>query len=100
MNAIKLTYITLGATLLFSSCSQEEIIDYGNAGSDRRIIFHTALPAVTTRSQVITKEKLTSFQLTAFNPEDENLINKETGHLKRYIESELLNKEDDNPISS
>ncbi|MDE6794287.1 MAG: fimbrillin family protein [Muribaculaceae bacterium] len=100
MNAIKLTYITLGATLLFSSCSQEEIINHGNAGSDRRIIFHTALPAVTTRSQVITKEKLTSFQLTAFNPEDENLINKETGHLKRYIESELLNKEDDNPISS
>ena len=93
MNAIKLTYITLGTTLLLSSCSQEEVIDHGNAGNDRRIIFHTALPAVTTRSQVITKDNFSSFQLTAFNPYDKGLIDNSNGKLIEYINNKPLIKE-------
>ena len=91
MNTIvKTSYIILGSALLLSSCAQEEAPTVRHDGNDRRIIFHTSLPEVTTRATEITKD-LPHFFMTAFDETDSKLIVGDT--LKGYFYNIKLEKE-------
>lgn len=68
----KTSYIILGSALLLSSCAQEETPTLRPDGDDRRIIFHTSLPELTTKATEITKD-LPYFFMTAFDENDDKL---------------------------
>ncbi len=70
---IKSTYFFIGLGLMFSACSQEDI----PGGPDRennRIEFSTTLPELTSRAEVITKDNLRYFYVTAFDMADQTLM--------------------------
>ncbi len=70
ITTIKPAYLFLGAALLLSACSEDD--QPGNIGrDDNRVIFHTSLPGITSRAEVVTTESLDYFMVTAFDPEDE-----------------------------
>ena len=79
---VKTSYIILGSALLLSSCAQEEAPNVRPDGNDRRIIFHTSLPELTTKATGITKD-LPHFFMTAFDETDSKLIVGDT--LKGYF---------------
>lgn len=88
MNAIKLTFISIGALLALSACDKDEMsIDERNK-NDRRIVFRASLPEVTSRAQTITKDNLSYFYVTAFDPDDGDLI--QNNILKEYIKNKEL----------
>lgn len=88
MNTIKLIFVSIGALLALSACDKDEMsIDERNK-NDRRIVFRASLPEVTSRAQTITKDKLSYFYVTAFDPDDGDLIRNDI--LKEYIENEKL----------
>lgn len=67
-----LLYLTLGAIILISSCSQEEIAgDKSGIGDDNRIVFRATLPELTTRVADVTV--LESFQVTGFTNNNSSL---------------------------
>ncbi|MDE7421658.1 MAG: fimbrillin family protein [Muribaculaceae bacterium] len=84
MNKIVTTsYIILGSVLLLSSCAQEEAPIVRTDGNDRRIIFHTSLPEVTTKATEITKD-LPHFFMSAIDETDDKLT--------EYIDSVRVEK--------
>ncbi|MDE6511923.1 MAG: fimbrillin family protein, partial [Muribaculaceae bacterium] len=86
---VKTSYIIFGSALLLSSCAQEEAPIVRPDSNDRRIIFHTSLPEVTTKAAEITKD-LPHFFMTAFDETDDNLI--ESGKIREYIDSVRIEK--------
>ncbi|MDE7379031.1 MAG: fimbrillin family protein [Paraprevotella sp.] len=90
MNTIvKTLYIILGGTLLLSSCAQEEAPIVRTEGNDRRIIFHSSLPEVTSRASKIATT-LDYFYMTVFDESDNKLIS--DGKLIEYVDSLQINK--------
>ena len=89
---IKSTYLLPAAMLLLTACSQEEGIPSVDTGDGNRIIFRASVPDSETRAQVVGKDDIQSFFLTAFNPEDPD--NKE-GKLTEYFGNQVLTKDDD-----
>ncbi|MDE7346600.1 MAG: fimbrillin family protein [Muribaculaceae bacterium] len=88
MNRIaKTSYIILGAALMLGSCSQEETPVERPDGNDRRIVFHTSLPEVSTKAMEITRD-LPFFHMTAFDETDSRLIAGDT--LKGYFYNKKL----------
>ncbi|MDE5850531.1 MAG: hypothetical protein K2H38_10345, partial [Muribaculaceae bacterium] len=67
MKTITLTsYMIFGSMVLLSSCAQEDNPSMLPDRDDRRIVFHTTLPELTTKAKEITTE-LPYFHLTAFD---------------------------------
>lgn len=87
---IKPTYLIIGAALLLSACAQDDI-PCVNQDGDRRIIFHTSLPGITSRAMEIVTD-INYFNLTAFNPADTALTAAD-GSLSAYIDNEYIEKE-------
>lgn len=85
----KTSYIILGGTLLLSSCTQEEAPAVRPDSSDRRIVFHTSLPGLTTKATEIVTD-LPHFYMTAFDESDNKLI--ENGKLKEYFNNVRVEK--------
>lgn len=85
MKTIAITsYLTFVGALILSSCAQEEMpVDVPNQ-SDRRIVFNTSFPELTTRASEIAAD-LPHFYITAFDETDSKLV--EEGKLKEYIDS-------------
>lgn len=92
MNVIKLTYITIGTALLLGSCAKEEGLDPGIPPGDNRIVFRTALPEVTTRAGVVTKESIDSFHVTAFNPFPTDPALSSDRDLPEFVKNVLVEK--------
>ena len=69
MKAIKFTYLTLGAALLFASCAND-IAEPEFQRNDSRIYFRTSLPESASRAQIISNDNLAEFNVTVFNPAD------------------------------
>ncbi|MDE6561117.1 MAG: fimbrillin family protein [Muribaculaceae bacterium] len=90
-STIKTSYIILGGLLLLSSCAQEDSPAVRTDGSDRRIVFHTALPELTTKAKEIATE-LPYFLMTAFDESDVKLISGDT--LKGYFYNKRIEKID------
>lgn len=86
----KISYIISGGALLLSSCVQEDFPTERPDGSDRRIIFHTSLPELTSRATEIATD-LPHFFMTAFDEDDGTLIDGE--RLIEYIDSLYVKKE-------
>ncbi|MDE6480626.1 MAG: hypothetical protein K2L45_10185, partial [Muribaculaceae bacterium] len=86
----KTSYIILGSTLLLSSCAQEEAPIVRPDSNDRRIIFHTSLPELTTKAMEIATD-LQYFRMTAFDETDDKLI--ENGKIKEYFNNVRIEKE-------
>ena len=85
----KFTYLLFGGAILLSSCDKKETPVDIQDGSDRRIVFHTSLPEVTTRAAEIVTD-LSYFNLTVFDETDDNLI--EDGKLIEYINDLQIEK--------
>lgn len=92
MNVIKLTYITIGTALLLGSCAKEEGLDPGIPPGDNRIVFRTALPEVTTRAGVVTKESIDKFHVTAFNPFPTDPALSSDRDLPEFVKNVLVEK--------
>lgn len=92
MNVIKLTYITIGTALLLGSCAKEEGLDPGIPPGDNRIVFRTALPEVTTRAGVVTKESIDNFHVTAFNPFPTDPALSSDRDLPEFVKNVLVEK--------
>ena len=87
---VKTSYIILGSALLLSSCAQEEAPTMRPDANDRRIIFHTSLPELTTKAMEIATD-LQYFRMTAFDESDDKLI--ESGKIKEYFDNVRIEKE-------
>ncbi|MDE6694061.1 MAG: fimbrillin family protein, partial [Muribaculaceae bacterium] len=84
MNTKKLIYMVLGTLFMLSSCAENEPIDTQQSADDNRIYFRSYLPGITlSRSKDVTK--LSTCQVTCFNPDDTTLIDSSTGELKPYF---------------
>ncbi len=109
--SIKSTYFLLGAAMVLAGCSQDDAPARVDQQGER-IIFRTSLPELSSRSEVIDNDNLPYFQVTAFDPVDNdkvvggklipNFENKPvevTGSLGFYTSQECLwpamSKEDD-----
>ncbi len=66
---IKPIYLFIGAAMILSACSQDDIPGQ-IYDENRQIIFRTTLPVVTGRSEVVKTENLEYFNVTAFDPAD------------------------------
>ena len=69
MKVIKLTYLTLGTALLFASCATD-VADPDFPRDESRIYFRTSLPESLSRTQTVSNDNLTEFNVTVFNPAD------------------------------
>ncbi|MDE7153185.1 MAG: fimbrillin family protein [Muribaculaceae bacterium] len=69
MKAIKFTYLTFGAALLFASCTNDDA-EPGFPKDDSRIYFRTSLPESASRALTVSNDNLTEFSVTVFNPAD------------------------------
>lgn len=79
-------YAVIAVLLALSSCSQEGPAGAGPAGEGSRIYFRSYLPTVSqTRAGVITNENLNECHVTSFNPDDNKLIDPETGEMTPYF---------------
>lgn len=87
---LKTSYIILGGTLLLASCAQEEAPAVHTDSSDRRIVFHTSLPELTTKATEIVTD-LPHFFMTSFDETDTTLIVGDT--LKGYFYNKKFEKE-------
>lgn len=67
--SIKSTYLLIGAALVISACSKDDIPDRIESSSNQ-IVFHTSLPTISSRADVISNNNLSYFHVTAFDPED------------------------------
>ncbi|MDE6637798.1 MAG: fimbrillin family protein [Muribaculaceae bacterium] len=85
MNKITTSYIILGAFLMLSSCSQENMPGERLDADDRRIVFRASLPELTTRAKEIVTD-LPHFYMTA----DEDFSEGNT--LKGYISNKKIEK--------
>lgn len=88
----KTSYIILSGSLLLSSCAQEDTPSVGTDNSDRRIVFHTSLPELTTKATEIATD-LPHFFVTAFDETDSDLIVGDT--IKGYFYNMMFEKEPD-----
>ena len=87
-NKIKSSLCMIGATLLLAACSEED--DGHINGRDGNLIkFRTSLPSLSSRAQIVTKDNLPHFCVTAFNPSDRDLVNP-AGVVNKYISEELI----------
>lgn len=93
MNAIKLTYIIIGASMMLASCAKDETMAPVLPTGDNRITFHSSFPDVTSRAQSIGKDDLLKFNVTAFNPLDTLLIDN-NGNLKEFIKNVTVDKDE------
>ena len=75
-------------TLLLAGCSDEDVVQISDRES-QSIIFRTSLPTLTSRAQIVTKDNLPHFYVTAFNLADPDLLN-QMGQLKEYISKECI----------
>ncbi len=96
MNAIRFTYLAIGATLLLASCAKEEASELGIQTGDNRIYFRTFLPEITSRAQTISKENLNEFHVTVFNPADSD----QNDSLHAFINDEVVIKDSDSELFS
>ncbi len=71
---LKPTCLFIGAVLLLSACSQDDMLTTAITGEGNRIIFRTSLPEPATRAEVITTNKLPYFRVTAFDHVDEDTL--------------------------
>ncbi len=84
---IKPTYLFIGAAMMFSACSQEDM-PVGTEGNGNLIAFRTSLAEVTSRAEVITESNLPYFQITAFDfDEPDSVIN---GIMRPYFANETV----------
>lgn len=90
-NIIKLAHLILGSVFVLSSCSQDDVSPATDP-SDRRILFHTSLPEVTSRASGITTN-LEYFHLTVFDESDDKLIS--GGKINEYIDCLQINRSAD-----
>lgn len=91
---IKTTYLILGASLMLSSCSEEEMpCNRPMTANDRRITFLSSLPEVTSRAKDIAGSDMTYFRITAFDPAAEDSI--KNGILFEYIKNDTIFKDDE-----
>ncbi|MDE6697165.1 MAG: fimbrillin family protein, partial [Muribaculaceae bacterium] len=104
----KTTYMTFASVLMLSSCAHEEMPADVNNGSDRRIVFHSSLPELTTRATGIVSD-LQEFQISVLDFDDisipdgiykENLTIEKDNAGDKYLSNDLTwpkaGKEDDN----
>ena len=78
----------ISAVLLLAACSEEDVVHISDRDSNPRI-FRTSLPTLTSRAQIVTKDNLPHFYVTAFNPADRDLVTP-TGLMKEYISNERI----------
>ncbi len=71
--AIKPAYFFIGVALMLSACSQDDTSGRIE-GKDNRIVFRTSLPELTSRAKVVTEDNLPYFYVTAFDFEDQTLM--------------------------
>ena len=99
MNKIaKISYTLMGSILMLSSCSQEDTPAGLTDVSDRRIIFHTSLPELTTKATEITKD-LPYFRMTAFDETDRRLIAGDTIKAHFYNKKLIIEAGSSNSVS-
>ncbi len=72
--SIKPIYIIIGAAIMLAACSQVDE-PYGIDGESNLIRFRTSLPKLSTRAEVTTKKNLPGFYVTAFDFDDQTLMN-------------------------
>ncbi len=70
---IKSLYLLLASVVILSACSESDEVQGGVNSAGRQIIFHTNLPTVTSRAEII-GTNLPYFHVTAFNPADSRLL--------------------------
>ena len=78
----------ISAALLLAACSEEDVVHISDRDSNP-IIFRTSLPTLTSRAQIVTKDNLPHFSVTAFNPADRDLVTP-AGLMKEYISNERI----------
>ncbi len=71
--SVKSTYLLIVSAITFVSCSQDNLPDVPE-GEGNRIIFRTSLPEHTTRTEILTKDNLPYFYVTAFDFDDPGLV--------------------------
>lgn len=99
MKSIAITsYIVACIALLLSSCSQEDSLAINPESNDRRIVFHTSLPELSTKAtEIVTK--LNYFRLTVFDESNDELIT--YGQIEEYIDTlRIENSSDSEKIVS
>ncbi len=71
---VKSTYLFIGAVLVLSACSQQDDMPGFTDVEGRRIVFRTSLPDLVSRAEIITGEKLSYFQVTAYDQVDKDTL--------------------------
>ncbi len=85
---IKPSYLVLGAALFLTACSQDNMPGHYE-GENNRIVFRTSLSENATRADVLTKDNLPYFYVTAFDFEDPTLI--KDGVMEPHFANEKVN---------
>ncbi len=86
---IKPSHLLLGSVLMFTACSQDmSLPDIEEAGEP--IAFRTSLPALSSRTQIVTEENIPYFHVTAFDPSNPDLIAQNNGFLTEYFKNERI----------
>ncbi|MBD5171409.1 MAG: fimbrillin family protein [Bacteroidales bacterium] len=85
---IKYPLYLLSAALLLTACSDEDAVDI-NDGNNKPIKFRPSLPSLSSRANIVTKDNLPHFYVSAFNPSDNDLVTP-AGLLKEYISKALI----------
>ncbi len=86
---LKTTYTLIGAAILLSACSNESDMPGGTDGQDRRIVFKTSLPVITSRGNLLDKNNLPKyFQVTAFDPQHPEKI--KNGKLEEFFSNKRI----------
>ncbi len=70
--AMKPKYLLLLAALGLASCSQEDMP--GRPDGESKILFRTSLPELTSRAEVVTKDNLPYFYVSAFDVDDPGMV--------------------------
>ncbi|MDE5554192.1 MAG: fimbrillin family protein [Muribaculaceae bacterium] len=94
MNAIKLTYLTIGAAFLLASC-ENDAPQTEMPTESRQMHFRTSFPEIVSRGQIVSNDNLDEFHVTVFNPADSM-----DGKLSPYIDEEVVKMSDGSGVFS
>lgn len=81
---LKTSYLVVAFAFFLTSCNQEVIPGSTPDVEDRRVVFNTSLPVITTKAAITTN--LDFFLLTVFDESDGDFKNEE-GKLDEYVDS-------------